>query len=206
MATKHSNILKGSWRNIRNVYESASEAAKSEGEVWYSQAHVIAKALGAHTGLPLEKQVKAGAGILAALSPQTDWGTNITFAWLLVLEGTQKHTTANHNKAMRILNGEEPLDVLGGNKVRAFYGNILNPEDATVPVTIDRHAVAVYLGRVPEQHAEKAYSNKQVWKRIEGAYRQAARHLNINPQVLQAVTWVEWRYRKGIASTVNSAA
>jgi hypothetical protein len=43
----------------------------------------------------------------------------------------------DNTKALLIRGGASPLDVLGGDKVRSFYKNILNPAD-NVTVTIDR--------------------------------------------------------------------
>jgi hypothetical protein len=202
----YGSILKGSWSNIRNVYDQTAIDIREEGEQWYPEANRMAQVVGSLTGLPSHKQVAAGAGILAALSPQTDWGNNLAWSLLAASEGTQKQTTANHNKAMRIRNGENPDEVLGGLKVRAFYHAILEPLNDHSPVTIDRHAVAIYLGKQPGADSGKAFSNKHVWKRIEGAYVRAAKKLEINHHALQAITWVEWRYRKGLATRIGVSA
>ena len=202
----YGSILKGSWSNIRNVYDQTSIDVREEGERWYPEANRLAQVVGSLTGLPKYKQLAAGAGIIAALSPQSDWGSNISNALLTASEGTQKQTAANHNKAMRIRNGENPDEVLGGLKVKAFYHAILEPLNSHSPVTIDRHAVAIYLGRTPGADSGKAFSNIHVWKRIEGAYERAAKHLGVNAHAVQATTWVEWRYRKGLATRIGVSA
>ena len=52
---------------------------------------------------------------------------------------------SNVDKALAILNGAAPLDILGGDKVRTFYGNIVNPWGEGV--TIDRHAYDIVTGK-----------------------------------------------------------
>lgn len=51
----------------------------------------------------------------------------------------------NMRKAWRILKGEQPLAVLGGDKVRAFYSLMINPDNSE-DVCIDRHAVSLWYG------------------------------------------------------------
>lgn len=132
--------------NIRAVFESASPQERLEGMNWYMKAHYHSEALASKYHFS-GAQV---AGVIAALSPGRDWGKNLHDAETLINDfkrGCQgadlpmvgSYGRANVFKSERILMGAEPLSVLGGLKVRAFYQCILNPF-TTDAVCIDRHA------------------------------------------------------------------
>ena len=74
-------------------------------------------------------------------------------------------TKVNNNKALRILNGEHPLEVLGGLKVVPFYKAILNPEGDN-PTVVDRHASAVYMGRPLAESELNKLQSPVIYKRI----------------------------------------
>lgn len=188
---KAENILKGSHRHIRQAYENASIESKLEGEIWYDEARVIAEQV---TKLLDTDDLRMGAGIIAALSPQMDWGENIEEAIKFTsIHYSTRQTRANNAKALRILEGENPEDVLGGAKVVAFYHAILEPK-GNYPVVVDRHAMRVYNGEpVTKRDLNRVFSNWRVIRRIQFAYRKEARRLGIHPNVLQAITWVHQR-------------
>ena len=64
-------------------------------------------------------------------------------------------------------------------------------------VTIDRHAIAIYLGTVPNSlQVGRAFSpngNSQ----IQNSYKIASDKLGVHHNTLQATTWLEWRINKG---------
>jgi len=191
---KPHNKLRGSYRNIVKILKGATPDAVFAGEAWYKEANQVAQSVGEmadYTGL---KALQVGAGIIAALSPQMGWGLNVTMAILLVTKGTRKATLSNHTKAVRILQGEEPLKVLGGEKVKAFYLAIVEPYNDSTEIVIDRHAVAVYLGRAPKGDRELSMlDSPKVRNRIRGAYLKVALEYNINHHLLQSITWNAWR-------------
>ena len=128
---KAENIVKGSYRHIIDTYNNASESSIAEGKVWYSHANHIAWQV---TKLLGSKDIRVGAGIIASLSPQMDWGENVTEALRFVSVGySTKQTRANNMKAKRISEGDDPETVLGGLKVTAFYHAILEPFGDTPP-------------------------------------------------------------------------
>lgn len=98
-------------------------------------------------------------------------------------------------KATRILAGETPLDVLGGDKVRAFYATILDPHGYDVPV-IDRHAFDIAVGRVTDEKARATLSRKGEYARFGEVYIDAARSVGVSSSQMQAITWVAWRRLK----------
>jgi len=183
--------------NIMDKYRQASPEMLKGGHEWYNRAHDIANTLG-------KGNVERGAGVIAALSPQTGWGRNIDLATELFQHGTASHTEDNLNKALRIHAGEDPREVLGGHKVRSFYENIVNPSNPN-PVTIDRHAHDIAVGipfrgtATPENMPGKAnvdlgLSAMGRYKHFEQAYKHASNELGIElPHKVQATTWVQHR-------------
>ena len=191
MAQTH-NVLRGSHRNISKVWQRASQDAINHGFEWYETANRI----GAEIDRTFGFRPNTGAGILAALSPQKNWDVNISLAWQLAETDTCGQTKANVAKALRIKRGENPLDVLGGRKVRAFYSCIVGVESEAC---IDRHAVSIYMGRHVSDVELKMLARVGVYDRIANAYATVAEAENVPVYVIQAATWVQWRVEKGIA-------
>jgi len=194
---KARNKVYGSYRNIIKCYETASLVSIRDGATWYREAQDIATVIGRLGGYKNHQALFVGAGVLAALSPQVEWGDNIQWAIQLVVKGTRKQTWNNHNKALRILQGEKPNAILGGSKVRAFYKAIVAPEGSGEPV-IDRHALAIYMGRNVTEKELNYLQSPKVMTRLQGAYRRASHKVGIHHHELQAITWLEWRTNKGI--------
>ena len=192
---KAENIVKGSYRHIIDTYNNASESSIAEGKVWYSHANHIAWQV---TKLLGSKDIRVGAGSIASLSPQMDWGENVTEALRFVSVGySTKQTRANNMKAKRISEGDDPETVLGGLKVTAFYHAILEPFGDTPPV-VDRHAIDIHKGElVSKRDRNRAMSNPRVISRIQTSYKLASKKLGVHWHVVQAVTWVQQRKNKG---------
>jgi hypothetical protein len=189
--------------NILAVYNMATADDLREGLAWYQTAHnwcrVTAK------GRP--HLIKRNAGIVAALSPMNGWGNNKRkAAELISLRGrviTAKGKPngiglgANVAKACLIYKGADPLDVLGGDKVRAFYQTILDPQGDIDPV-IDRHAFDIAVGERTNEKRRGILSRKGVYADFARAYREAAKIAGIGSAQMQAVTWIAWRRIHGI--------
>ena len=96
---KSDNIVKGSADNIEMSYLLASESSIEEGKDWYPNARMIAEQIGSGN-------TSMGEGLLAVMSPQMDWDSNIIESWRIVLEGwSPRQTKINNNKAPHI-NGQ----------------------------------------------------------------------------------------------------
>lgn len=192
---KAENIVKGSYQHIVQAYNKASYDSHTEGQYWYGDANNIA---GQVSNLLGTEDIRVGAGIIAALSPQIDWGTNIAEALKFTSLGySTMQTTANNNKAKKIQEGQDPDTILGGNKVVPFYHAILEPTGQYKPV-VDRHAIAVYYGKpVSRRDLGRAMSNPRVIRRIQSAYVRASRIVRQHYNVVQATTWVQHRKDKG---------
>lgn len=185
--------------NLRKVYESATLEEVGAGTGWYGPVSDIILADVVHAasvgGFTITR--RQAAGIVAALSPGTDWAINIAASVHVAETGTgHSHQSAdNNNKALRILGGADPTDVLGGRKVRSFFVNLDKPS-CHGPVTIDRHALSILCGRPLSERELKVLSKHGVYTYAASVYRALARDLGIAPHVLQAITWVRWRNLK----------
>jgi hypothetical protein len=146
-------------------------------------------------GLDLDHDLPSGtsAGVVAALSPLQSWESQVKYTPAVIVAGLAGERIpgagwfANKDKAARILQGEAPLDVLGGDKVRSFYRNLTGDWSA---VTIDRHAVNI-AGWTGAKHDNR--SNNPHYATIATAFRQAAKTLGLAPAEIQALTWCFWR-------------
>lgn len=188
--------------NIMAVYNSASASQMREGLAWYLDAHNWCRMSAQPSKKGFERRLKRNAGIVAALSPMNEWENNknkaaqlISLRGRIVINADRSNgigLSTNVNKAIAIYNGAEPLDILGGDKVRAFYRTILEPTGDIDPV-IDRHAFDIAVGERTNEKRRAALSRKGVYAEFANAYREAAKLAGIGSAQMQAITWVAWR-------------
>lgn len=217
--------LKGSFRNIIKIYNMASDELKAEGESWYPEAHIIARNIG-EIAFPRPytdgdivssryeyRQVLLGAGIIAVFSPQMVWEKNIRAANVFAgsFDKPVWITNRDYDKAIKMVKcvreninveAEDILEILGDGavKTRPFFMNILNP-DGDVKyngITIDRHAIAIYLGGVPNPTQVSRASARGGNTQIQNSYKIASKKLEVHHNTLQATTWLEWRINKDV--------
>lgn len=199
---KSDHFVKGSFQNILAYMLIADTETIDEGTQWYSNAHIIGEQVSALLG---QDDPKYGIGILSALSPNMEWGDNIEQAMLFTSTGWANMQTADNNaKAEKIANGADPLSVLGGEKVRAFYQAILTPHADTTPV-VDRHAMAVYCNYIPDKaELKQAMGNARVMRRIQSAYTKAHSYYpEFDRHSIQAITWVLQRKMKEVTRRIG---
>lgn len=173
-------------RNITTTWYMATDDQVRQGRDWYRTAHDTAAMLA-------DGDVKVGAGLLAALSPQTPWWMNVELACDAYDQGVaRRHTTDSCSKANRILAGIDPEEVLPmQRKTGQFYRCILNPTDP-VAVCIDRHAYDIAVG-VPLGDWNRGLSAHGRYNLLAHSYWEASQRLGELPSVVQAATWVTWR-------------
>lgn len=173
-------------RNILSVWYCATDEEYAEGRAWYWKAHETASLLA-------DGDIRTGAGVLAALSPQTSWWLNVELASDALESGeARRHTKDSCSKANRIMAGVDPVDVLPmERKTGHFYRSIANPFDYDA-VCIDRHAYDVAVG-IPLGDWNRGLSAKGRYDLVADCYREAARRLGEIPSTVQAVCWVAWR-------------
>ena len=198
---KRNRQLRGSKWHIYDCYNRASQPVREAGDLWYPTAHTYAREIGELAGYSGRVGIKVGAGIISALSPKTDWDKNILYAKELVRTGyAPRQTEVNNRKALRILEGEDPLNVLGGVKVVPFYQAIENPFAVDAIPVVDRHAGSVYTGYALTEKQLRKLSNVMVDTRIQDQYIYISRKVGIHVHRLQATTWLQWRIEKGYAT------
>lgn len=179
---------------ILGIYDLATPEEHEAGAAWYGEANDIAQLVAKLGGWSVE----AGAGIIAALSPQCSWDENIARA-LAYADGDRPGGLEDGlGKSDNIAHGAHPADVLGGRKVRSFYHNIAGHRHH---VTVDRHAVAIVFGRSLSDREIKVLERIGSYTIIAAAYRAAARRLGVDPSTLQAITWLAWRRLKQVDDT-----
>lgn len=182
-------------RRILAVYRSADAEQIAAGMDWYRTAQFHARTIANDNGISME----CAAGIIAALSPQVSWGFNLEWSREVAAGSViNRGLNTNMGKAIAILsNGRDPLDILGGPKVRAFYACIISA-GITDEVCIDRHAYDIATGR--RGSAQNGLTLKRS-RAAQDAYRRAAHRLQVTGEAtlsaaqLQAITWVTWRAR-----------
>lgn len=170
--------------NIVKTYQSANSDQYARGRNWYRTAHDVAEFISGG-------DVVAGAGVLAAMSPQTSWDENTKRAARAFTDGKPSgHVGDALRKSARIMAGEDPATVLPmESKTGHFYRCIVDP-DTQDAVCIDRHAHDVAVGERWGDHVDRGLSSKKRYAIIAHAYREAARQLGDSPARVQAVTWV----------------
>lgn len=180
-------------------FNRATSAEVQAGLAWYNAAknlaYTVATTVNAtHHTRYTQQQV---SGVIAALSPRVVWADQERFTLGLVEAHAQGRFNdaphpgfrTNREKARRILDGEAPLDVLGGEKVRAFYVNITG-QDRAIP-TLDIWAVRAAV-HMPIGFEGVGYLLGQKNRRtlLVGAYVEAAAEVEIAVCDFQAVVWV----------------
>lgn len=190
--------------NVLSVYRAASADSVRNGLTWYFRAHDFARVVGGGRS----HHVARNAGIIAALSPMNEWENNkrkaaqlISQRGRVVIGEDGKNgigLSANVVKAVRIYRGEDPMDVLKGDKVTAFYRTILDPTGDIEPV-IDRHAFDIAVGRRTDDKTRGMLDRKGVYTQFANVYREAASLAGIGSAQMQAITWVAWKEVHGIA-------
>lgn len=174
---------------ILAYYHLSTKVERSNGLDWYETAYADCEKLSVLYGVSLDKVV----GMVAALSPRNKWERNVSDVEQVLLLGERATVgtfKANKDKAIRIMMGEPILDVLKGNKVRAFY-HCIRFFGSTHRVCVDGHAYAVACG-YGERFQVKKISD-EAYDEIERAYQQVAAELFMLPNQLQATTWLTYR-------------
>lgn len=196
------------WANVVMVYDQTTELERARGRAWYANAHRFAKALASthwHRTGAEQRRIDAAVAITAALAQNTSWERNQelaleTFDSRGALSGGTFKTVVD--KVKRIYDGERPLDVLTGPKIRAFY-QCIAAKGRTDVVCVDRHAAHIAYGRVlsdkERNQALRQNKSRDGYADVASAYVTAATYLNerdsedLSAAELQAITWVAWR-------------
>jgi hypothetical protein len=187
-------LAKADPENFRAVYEQSTEWECRSGFVYYEGQFKRCEIRALENDLP----IKSVVGAFCALSPNNSEKNTyksldacIAFRLGRPTRLTVSAYQANFKKAMSILHGEDPLNVLGGSKVVSFYHNTMNPDDSKY-VTIDGHMVSVYQGERLRMKRVAGISSKD-YDVISNGLRVVAETLEIPAPRLQSILWITWK-------------
>lgn len=188
MATERLSSLRTIRLNIWRALLCASDQEIHDGMTFYEGAHGLCKLIAGMYHITVSQV----AGIYAALSPLNTWDTNVANVFDILRDGesaTVNTPHANKRKALQIASGANPLDVLKGNKVRAFYRAIadLSVRDA---VPVDRHLFCLALGLKITSNTQlsRIVGSPSLYSRIESVYLELGEREGIGNR-LAAIAW-----------------
>lgn len=171
--------------NVLEVWGMVNDTQMQAAHEWYPIARNLAFIIG-------RGDIRKGAGIIAALSPQKSWIINQRLAWATMTGVVSGQVGDSVNKTIRIMAGEDPDLVLpNGKKTWHFFHNILDPEDSAY-VTIDRHA---YRVATFEWDNGSPVIKPKVYSDCLLAYQGASKILRVPAPVVQAGCWLVARER-----------
>jgi hypothetical protein len=168
-------------KRILRTYGKASADDILAGKVWYNEAQDLCE----HLAWNSDYTVDQIAAAMAQLSPRLRWSQNVDSIISLVNEDVIPAYVMSGpaNRARKALNAAEPFDTFGkaAKKTRSFARNI----------TGDVHAVTVDVWAARVAGVDEAQlSLVGVYEAIAHCYRLAAKRAGIDPQQMQAVTWI----------------
>lgn len=181
--------------NIIGTYLDADDVTRKAGGYWYAAEHDrLAQWAEEHRVSHV-----AAIGAASAISPGMPWEWATVYLSALMKNRRAKVPTYSREfveRAHRCLKGEDPLDVLSGLKVTAFYSALLNRGE-TFDVVIDGHAWNIARGGWSPLRGKDRDSDSRVtparYRLAADAYRLAAKDLDVRPCAVQASTWLYWR-------------
>jgi hypothetical protein len=179
--------------NLQTLAQGITPQNWHAGKTWYTQAHTFCVLQSEIYHVP----VKTVISILAVLSPQSQWPTNKRATVdILKYQKTIKHVyPENVKKALRCLNGELFEVVTShnryGNKVRAFYDNILHLDNSQL-VTVDTHIIKAAFNSqsLNERQVRWVFESQIGYNTISEACKRVAKHYNMPPNQFQAALWL----------------
>ena len=186
-------------RNILKLYRQASNDDTLNGVEWYARAERISVEIAERHKLPINTVI----GVMAALSPNNRWERNckdtdtMCSAWQSG-DSLDDFKVSCYNtmkqKAWSILqddliDDDDILTRLNGQKIRSFYSNIRGLDE----VTIDGHALNIARGQREGLTSDKTNMGKRQYRELQLAYVTAAKRVKVKPHVLQAITWTTWK-------------
>lgn len=175
--------------NILSTYARSTDAECASGGDWYRTAHALASVLSPN-------DVWRAAGVIACFSARTPWGRNRALAIQAFETGQATgHIGMFCGLAQRILDGEPAMEVLKGDKTRAFTAAIATAGNSDI-ATIDGHAYDIADGKVWGKN--RPGINKTVYRAMAEAYADAAVITAMPVCEIQAITWVTHRRILGI--------
>lgn len=182
--------------NLVLAYTQSSETARSNGLAWYPEARRIVRTWAKADGI----SVSSVACIIAALSPQVSWETNIIAARALLdglpvvgpFQASIRKANELYRRAREVKRYNAFPDMLRlfpcGPKVNCFARNLAGDD---VFVTVDTHAIQAALNDVLATVTLKWTP----YKVFAECYAHAAHEVSLAPATFQAIVWHAWKER-----------
>lgn len=173
---------------LDELYNATDDATRARGRAWYPIAQREAELL----ALDHSVELSVAAGVVAALSPRMAWSKNLDAAASILRAATNGARSAprvglglSTRRAWSIAKGADPLSILGGRKVRAFYRAIIGDRDA---LTLD-----VWAARAARGADAKQPTTDRDHSALDASYRIAAAAAGESPREYQAILWLAAR-------------
>lgn len=184
-------------KTIEKIYKSIPDNMVKITKNWYVDAHNFAADLSETYKIGFDRV----CGVISALSPANNWDNNKREAenlivcfisggdWRLIPFRTY---SSNVSKAWDILTNhtrstEDFFSVKTGAKTLNFYENIKDPMNPDF-VTIDRHMLAIFDGRLGQRSGLGRITTKQ-YRELSAKFKKVAKKLGLLPNELQAILW-----------------
>ncbi len=182
---------RGSTMSIQHYYDTATEYQRDSGIQWYHEAHALACQYAATYKAPLH----IVAALISILSPSVSWERNLVEADLTLdawRKGKEFYGLSTYGpqimKASTLLADlpavDDVLDYIGtprALKTRAFYHNILKPNDPS-HVTVDRWMLRAH-GYTDDRITKGKYVD------ITNEVKRIALASGLVPCQVQAIVW-----------------
>jgi hypothetical protein len=179
-------LAAGSVDNLVAVYEAADQETREAGARWYDDAYRELTRYCSEYPLSM-RQV---AAITAVLSPSLSWEFNLRAVATVLAGGKPTGYGANVEKARRVLAGEDPNAVVSGDKVRAFYENLLDWRIAPTAV-VDRHMIRAWLALHDQRGGFTC--GPGMMKKAAADIAAAAKQVGLPFPQFQAIVWMQTR-------------
>jgi hypothetical protein len=173
---------------LDQLYHSTDEATRDRGRAWYPIAQREAELL----ALDHSVELTTAAGAIAALSPRMEWSKNLDAAATILRAASSGAREAprvglglSTRRAWSIALGAEPLSILGGRKVRAFYRALIGDLDS---ITLD-----IWSARAARGADAKQPTTDRDHNALDASYRVAALAAGEHPREYQAIVWIAAR-------------
>ncbi len=180
------------YANLKAMYGRADDVDRREGALAYPRYNALLGEIARHYDFEMEQTVAA----FAALSPNNDYYGNLR-SLVSLLAGIRQNKTCDEitvstykacrNRAYGYATGTVSFPkTVKGPKIRAFYFNILDPNDKR-HVTIDGHMAAAY--RANAGTMKENLVKPREYEQIARAVRRLAYRNGLLPNQMQAILW-----------------
>lgn len=196
------NKVLGSPENFIRVYNLSLPVEREIGSEYYvrQRAKMMIRVNKSKTGNTTNFTLPQVVGAFVVLSPNNAESTNyraldicIQIVLGILPESTKVPAYGlNKQKALAILRGDnDPLNIVKGQKVTAFYHNTLNPDNSD-HLTIDGHMLGCWMGKRIQLRGEGDIPAME-YELICSHLKLAATWTPYTPLQLQAILWLTWK-------------